>query len=332
VDSAGRDDQRGLQGFVRPMLASAGTRPPDGSGAWAYEMKWDGQRAIAAVDAGRVQLWARSGRDITTAYPELQQMAAALQVSRAMLDGEIVAFAGAAWPSFEALQPRMHVSSPAQAARLAAELPASYLAFDLLCLNGQPLLDQPYGRRRALLDGLGLHGSHWQTPPSFADATGAEVLAVSREHGLEGVIAKRKASRYEPGRRSSSWIKIKNVRRQEAVVGGWNPGEGGRAGQIGSLLIGVHGPGGLQYAGHVGTGFTGQTLTMLGQRLAPLRRATSPFATPVPREHARAAIWAEPQLVVEVQFALWTSAGVMRAAAYKGLRDDKDPAEVVREP
>jgi bifunctional non-homologous end joining protein LigD len=322
--------ERGPAGFVRPMLATAGSLPP-GSG-WAYEMKWDGQRAIAVVDAARVQVWARSGRDITAAYPELQQIAAALPASRAVLDGEIVAFAGAEWPSFEALQPRMHVSSPYQAARLAAELPATYLAFDLLCLDGQPLLDQPYTRRRVLLDGLGLNGSRWQTPPSFTDATGAEVLALSRQHGLEGVIAKRQASRYEPGRRSSSWIKIKNVRRQEAVVGGWNPGEGGRAGQIGSLLIGVQGPGGLEYAGHVGTGFTRQTLTMLGERLTPLRRATSPFATPVPREHARSAIWAEPRLVIEVEFALWTSAGVMRAASYKGLRNDKDPAEVIREP
>jgi bifunctional non-homologous end joining protein LigD len=329
VDGAGRE---GLAGFVRPMLATAGSLPPGSGAGWAYEMKWDGQRAIAVVHSARVQLWARSGRDITAAYPELQQVAAALSASRAVLDGEIVAFGGAEWPSFEALQPRMHVSSPVQAARLAAELPATYLIFDLLCLDGRPLLDRPYSERRALLDGLGLNGSHWQTPPSFSEATGAEVLAVSRQHGLEGVIAKRNASRYEPGRRSSSWIKIKNVHRQEAVVGGWNPGEGGRAGQIGSLLIGVQGSGGLEYAGHVGTGFTRQTLTMLSERLAPLRRATSPFATPVPREHARSAIWAEPRLVIEVQFALWTSAGVMRAAAYKGLRDDKDPAEVTREP
>ncbi len=313
------------------MLATAGSLPPDDH-TWAYEMKWDGVRAIALVDGGSVQLWSRTGREITHSYPELQELAAVTGAARAVLDGEIVAFGGGAWPSFEALQQRINISSEAQIRLLAAQIPVSYLAFDLLCLDGRPLLDAPYAERRALLDGLGVNGPHCQTPPSFTDVTGAEMVALSRQHGLEGVVAKRLTSRYEPGRRSPAWRKIKNVTRQEAVVGGWKPGEGGRAGRIGSLLIGVQGPGGLQYAGHVGTGFTQETLAMLGERLAPLRRETSPFASPVPPEHARAAIWAEPRLVIEVAFGGWTSAGVMRAAAYKGLRDDKDPADVVREP
>ena len=135
-----------------------------------------------------------------------------------------------------------------------------------------------------------------------------------------------------PEEGSPAWRKVKNVRhRQEAVVGGWTRGEGDRAGLIGSLLVGVQGPAGLNYAGHVGTGFTQDTLVMLGQRLEPLRRKTSPFAAGVPAEHARAAIWVEPRLVVDVEFGGWTSADIMRAAAYKGLRHDKDPAEVVRE-
>ena len=319
------------------MLATAGDLPPDPAG-WAFEMKWDGVRALAFIDGPDVRLWGRSGREITPAYPELQGLAGAVQsaagVTRAVLDGEIVAFAGQQWPSFEALQPRIHVSSPAQARLLAAENPVSYLAFDVLCLDGRPLLDAPYTQRRALLDGeLALAGRHWQVPPSFTtEVTGADLLAVAKQHGLEGVVAKRLTSRYDPGKRSPAWRKIKNVRRQEAVVGGWKPGEGVRAGQIGSLLIGVHGPDGLHYAGHVGTGFTQQMLAMLGRRLFPLRQETSPFTTPVPREHARAAVWAEPRLVVEVAFGGWTSAGIMRAASYKGLRTDKDPADVVREP
>jgi bifunctional non-homologous end joining protein LigD len=313
------------------MLATTAGLPPD-DGAWAYEMKWDGLRAIAEIDHGRLQLWSRTGREITSGYPELQELAAAAGVDQAVLDGEIVAFGGEGWPSFEALQQRMNISAPAQVRALLASVPVTYLAFDLLFLDGQPLLDQPYTDRRALLEQLELNGRHWQTPPSFTEAAGADVLEVSKEHGLEGVVAKRLQSRYEPGKRTSAWRKIKNVHRQEAVVGGWKPGAGGRVGQIGSLLIGVQGPGGLQYAGHVGTGFTQKALAMLGEKLAPLRRATSPIATPNPPEHARAAVWAEPVLVVEVEFALWTNEGRMRAASYKGLRDDKDPAEVIREP
>jgi bifunctional non-homologous end joining protein LigD len=325
-----RAGEQGLPGQMRPMLATAASTLP-GDGGWAYEMKWDGIRALAYIDGGTMRLVSRTGRDITAGYPELHDMPAAVRAGQAVLDGEIVAFGGAEWPSFEAIQQRMNLS-PAQSRLLAPEVPVTYLAFDLLSLEGGPLLDEPYSQRRALLDGLGLNGPHWQTPPSFTDVVGPEVLAVSRQHGLEGVVAKRLSSRYEPGKRSQSWRKIKNVRRQEAVVGGWKPGEGNRAGQIGSLLIGVQGPEGLDYAGHVGTGFTQQTLAMLGQRLAPLRRDASPFATPVPPEHARAAVWVEPVLVVEVAFSQWTSEGRMRAASYKGLRTDKDPADVVREP
>jgi bifunctional non-homologous end joining protein LigD len=313
------------------MLATAGSLPPDDH-PWAYEMKWDGVRAIAFAEGGAVQLWSRTGREITHSYPELQELAAVAGAARVVLDGEVVAFGGGAWPSFEALQQRINIASPAQIRLLAAQVPVTYLAFDLLCLDGRPLFDAPYTERRALLDGLGLNGRHCQTPPSFTDVAGADLVAVSKQHGLEGVVAKRRESRYEPGKRSPAWRKIKNVRRQEAVVGGWKPGEGVRAGLIGSLLIGVQGAAGLEYAGHVGTGFSEETLAMLGQRLAPLRRESSPFAAPVPPEHARVAIWAEPRLVIEVAFGSWTSAGVMRAAAYKGLRTDKDPAEVVREP
>lgn len=329
VVSAERGD---MPGFMPPMLATAGRLPPRDGAVWAYELKWDGQRAIAAVGSGRVRLWSRAGRDITRSYPELQQMAGAVPGSRALLDGEVVALGADGWPSFEALQQRMHVTAQARVARLAAEVPVTFLAFDVLWLDGRPLAGEPYSRRRELLEALGLNGAHWQTPPAFTDVTGEEVQAVSRQHGLEGVMAKRLASGYEPGRRSQNWIKVKNVRRQEVVVGGWNPGEGGRAGHIGSLIVGVNGPAGLEFTGHAGTGFTQQTLAMLERELAPLRRATSPFVTPLPREVSRSAVWVEPRLVVDVEFSAWTSSGFMRAASYKGLRTDKDPAEVVREP
>jgi len=227
----------------------------------------------------------------------------------------------------------MNISTAAQARALSSQIPVSYLAFDLLWLEGRSLLDEPYSLRRELLESLGLHSGRVQVPPSFVSESGADIQAVSKQQQLEGIMAKRLSSRYEPGRRTSAWRKIKNVRRQEVVIGGWQPGEGGRAGWIGSLLVGVHDEDGdLIYSGHVGTGFTQQTLKMLGDRLASLRRGTSPFADTVPSEDARFARWVEPELVAEIAFAAWTKSGRLRAPAYKGLRSDKDPAEVVREP
>jgi bifunctional non-homologous end joining protein LigD len=225
----------------------------------------------------------------------------------------------------------MNISSAAQARILARQVPVSYLAFDLLWLDDKPSVDLPYVERRKLLDGLGLDGGRWQAPPSFIGESGVDVQAVSKQNELEGIMAKRQQSRYEPGRRSQSWLKIKNLFRQEVVIGGWKPGEGARAGGIGSLLVGVQDGGELVYCGHVGTGFTQKTLHMLGGKLSPLRRTTSPFGMTVPADEARSAQWVEPELVAEVEFIKWTKSGRLRAPAYKGLRDDKDPAEVIRE-
>ncbi|HUC59033.1 MAG TPA: non-homologous end-joining DNA ligase [Streptosporangiaceae bacterium] len=313
----------------KPMLATAGRLPPDDS-QWAYEMKWDGIRALAHVGED-VVLIGRTGRDLSASYPELQGMAGALGGHRVVLDGEIVAFGEAAWPSFEVLQQRMNVTAASQVRQLAAQIPVTYLAFDLLSADGESLLGQTYASRRARLDDLGLDGPNWQTPPAFIGVSGADAQAVSKANGLEGIMAKRLTSRYEPGRRSASWLKIKNLLRQEFVVGGWKPGEGNRASLIGSLLVGVQGSEGLTFAGHVGTGFTAQTLLSLTKLLAPLRRDTSPFGSGVPPEHARGVVWVEPEVVIEATFGLWTSAGRLRAASFMGVRTDKDPAEVVRE-
>ena len=314
------------------MLATSGTLPASDDG-WAYEMKWDGLRALAFVSRGRLRLTSRTGRDITFVYPELAGLATAVGVDQAVLDGEIVAFGDGAWPDFEALQQRMNISTAAQARALSAQIPVSYLAFDLLWLEGRSLLEEPYSLRRELLESLGLDSGRTQVPPSFVGESGADIQAVSKQQHLEGIMAKRLNSRYEPGRRTTAWRKIKNVHRQEVVIGGWKPGEGGRAGWIGSLLVGVHDEeGALLYSGHVGTGFTQQTLRLLGERLAPLRRDTSPFASTIPAEDARYARWVEPELVADVAFAHWTKSGRLRAPAYKGLRVDKDPKEVIREP
>jgi bifunctional non-homologous end joining protein LigD len=323
-------ERQALPVSLTPMLALAGSPPPDQQN-WALEMKWDGVRALAFIEHGTLRLMSRTGRDITMAYPELKGLGSAVQHKQLLLDGEIVVFGASGWPEFEALQPRIHVRDATQAAQLAAEFPVSYLAFDLLQLDGRPLLERPYRERRELLDGLAISGPHWQAPPSFPGEDYDAVREVSRQHAMEGIMAKRLDSKYVPGGRSDFWRKLKNVHRQEVVVAGWKPGKGNREGQVGSLLVGVYGPEGLTYAGHVGTGFTVETLRMLTDRLAPLRRDTSPFDGEVPPEHARTAVWAEPELVIDVSFGLWTRAGRMRAPVYKGLRDDKDPAEVVRE-
>jgi bifunctional non-homologous end joining protein LigD len=299
---------------------------------WALEMKWDGVRALAYIERGQVRLMSRTERDITVAYPELAGLGPATPHKQLLLDGEIVVFGDEGWPEFEALQPRMHVTSASQAAMLAGRTPVTYLIFDLLQLDGRPLFDLPYADRRALLDELALTGPYWQNPPSFPGEDFQAVQGVSREHHMEGVVAKRLDSVYAPGIRTDHWRKIKNVRRQEAVVAGYKPGQGNRTGQVGSLLIGVHDESGLIYAGHVGTGFTVETLRLLGDKLRPLRRADSPFDGPVPPEYARPAVWVEPRLVIEVTFDRWTRAGRMRAPVYKGLRDDIDPATVIREP
>ena len=325
-------ERQPLPGILPPMLARLEPQlPPDGD-HWALEMKWDGVRALAYCEGSRMRLISRTGEDVTAAYPELRGLAAAVGRRDALLDGEVVAMGESGWPDFEVLQNRMHVRDASLAQRLVAEYPVTYLAFDLLHLDGRPLLDLPYTQRRELLENLQINGPSWQTPPSFIGEPAANVRAVSRQYGLEGVVAKRLDSRYEPGKRPGTWRKVKNIRRQEAVIGGWRPGKGNRSGQIGSLLVGVHEDGGLAYAGHVGTGFTDRVLRELTAQLAPLRRATSPFAAPLPADHARDAVWAEPVLVAEIAFTGWTRAGRMRAPSYQGLRTDKAPAEVIREP
>jgi bifunctional non-homologous end joining protein LigD len=324
-----------LPATLTPMLAVPGEPPSRDLAAWSVEFKWDGVRALAFIEAGRLRLASRTGKDITATYPEVAGLGHAIARKQALLDGEIVAFSGGR-PDFEALQPRMHVSSPAQAVRLAESTPVTYLAFDVLQLDGRPLTGLPYAERRKILEDIMPNGGGWLSPPTFPGEDLAAVLTASVANGLEGVVIKRLDSAYEPGARSGSWRKIKNQLRQEVVVAGWKPGKGNRTGLIGSLLIGYHetaaggGPR-LVYCGHVGTGFSDQTLRMLTRRLEPLRRPDSPFDGPVPSEYARPAVWVEPRLVIEVTFDRWTRAGRMIAPAYQGLRDDKDPAGVVRE-
>ena len=320
-------DWQPLPESMTPMLATPGPLPKDDV-HWAYEFKWDGVRALAIVDGGRVQLIARSGHDITTAYPELRALGEQLGSTQVLLDGEIVAMREGR-PSFAALQNRMHVANAAQARRLAEQLPVTYLIFDVLHLEGRSTLGLPYAQRRELLESLELDGPRWQTTPSFP-AEGALVLQAATEQRLEGVVAKRATSRYHPGRRSPDWVKVTTEHTVEVVIGGWRPGNGRRAGLVGSLLLGVPADegDGLRYVGQVGTGFTEEMLRTTTAMLADRPRKTSPFVTPVPADRARGARWVEPELVGEVVFREWTPDGRMRLPSWRGLRPDKSPDDL----
>jgi bifunctional non-homologous end joining protein LigD len=313
---------------IEPMLARLSTLPREDS-EWAFEVKWDGVRALAYSQPGRMRLQSRNGNDVTPAYPELSALNRALGSRAAILDGEIVAFDESGRPSFEALQPRMHQRGEAAVRRLMRSIPVTYVVFDLLWLDGHSLMDLPYMERRERLGELvGLDGEHWRTP-ELQVGDGAGLLAATRELGMEGIVGKRLNSRYTPGRRGGGWIKVKNHLRQELVIGAWTEGRGARAQRIGALELGVYDESGaLRHAGRVGTGFDEPELERLADLLARLAQEDSPFIGPQP---PRGAHFVAPRLACEVEFSEWTRAGKVRQASYKGLRNDKDPAEVTRE-
>jgi bifunctional non-homologous end joining protein LigD len=311
---------------VVPMLARLSTLPRDDEG-WAYEVKWDGVRAVGHFTPGRVRFESRTLNDITRQYPELRPLGRVLGTRTAVLDGEIVALDDRGAPSFELLQRRMHLTGEAEIRSRASSVPVTYMIFDLLYLDGELLLRHPYRERRALLESLSLAGPAWSVPASF-EGEGEQFLEASRRQGLEGIVAKRVRSPYQPGKRTGDWLKVKNTARQEVVIGGWLPGKGRREGELGALLVGVFDDGRLRFTGKVGTGFDAATLADLRQRLGKLRRETSPFAG---RQPAKGAIFVEPELVAEVEFTEWTSQGMLRHPSFRGLRTDKPPVEVVRE-
>jgi bifunctional non-homologous end joining protein LigD len=328
MDPAADPDREPMPARIVPMLARAGSLPAQERG-WAFEVKWDGVRAIAYSQPGELRLESRNLNDISDSYPELFAMNAALGSHSAVLDGEIVAFDGTGRPSFEALQQRMHVGSREHARKLAKGTPVTYVIFDLLWLDGHPLMRAPYSQRRELLAAMALSGPHWQAPEHVVEE-GKALLAATAEQQLEGVVAKRLDSLYQPGARTSDWVKVKSVARQELVVGGWMPGKGKRSGSIGALLLGVYETDGqLRYVGRVGSGFSDGELQRLAGLLAPLTRPTSPFVSG--ERPPRGALFCAPELVVEVEFASWTAGGSLRAPIYKGLREDKPADGVVRE-
>jgi len=305
-------------GAITPMLASEGSVAALKAGQWSFEGKWDGYRLLVEVDHGALRIRSRRGREVTKEYPELRSLAADLADHHVVLDGEAVILDKTGVPSFHGMQNRGRGSR------------VEYWAFDLLYLDGRSLLRARYQDRRKLLEILAGGGN--LIVPELLPGDGAQALDHSRKHGWEGVVAKKRDSTYQPGRRSASWIKDKNWKTQEVVIGGWKAGEGGRTSGIGSLLMGIPTPGGrLHFAGRVGTGFTERDLANLKKTLAPLHTDQSPFDPPLPRSEARGVTFVEPVLVGEVRYSEWTPDGRLRQSSWRGLRPDKKPSEVVRE-
>ncbi len=320
-------DRKPMPDKIVPMLAKLATRVPSPDTDWGFEFKWDGIRALAYVDGGRVRLQSRTGEDITPRYPEIHPMGRALGSAEVILDGEIVALDAKGRPSFEEIQQRMGLTGEADIRRKMKEVPVTYMLFDLLWLDGHSQMEQPYTDRRKSLAKLKLGGGSWQTPP-FEKSDGKTMLEASNKAGLEGIVAKRLDSKYEPGRRTGVWQKIKNHNRQELVIGGWLDGEGKRIGYPGALLVGYYNDGKFVYAGKVGTGFTDAILEELNKKLKPLATDKSPFDRGSPPRNAH---FVKPKIVAEFEFVEWTRSGQLRAPAFKGFRLDKPAKDVVRE-
>ncbi len=311
---------------MRPMLATKGDHVPTGP-AWEHEVKWDGMRILATTataagpGAGGTRLTSRNENDVTAAWPDVADPEGSPLAGRdAVVDGEIIALNEQGLPDFRTLQERMHVRNRTSVARLVARVPVTFMAFDLLRLDGVDLTAEPLSTRRARLAEV-LEGSAWQVPTSYDD--GAMLLEATRAQGLEGIVSKRLDSRYVPGERSPHWLKFAHRHRHSYVVGGWRPQEGSDAtsGRLAALLVGEMTPEGLRYRGRVGSGIGPKQGRALTEAVASLGRDTSPFVDEVPRVDALGTRWLEPVLVVDVD-THGRGHERLRQPSYQGLRLD----------
>lgn len=311
---------------MQPMLATRGDHVPRGP-EWTHEVKWDGIRALVEVADGRVLVWSRNENDITVAWPELQALAGLGH--DVLLDGEIVAL-GNGVPTFGALADRMHLRDVTRVARLAEANPVTLLVFDVLRVDGDDLCGKSLRERRARLEALGLDAppiaAVVQVPATYDD--GESLLEAAQAQRLEGIVSKRWSSTYHPGRRSRDWLKFPIRPTGSFVVGGFRF-ETGSDHRLGAVLVGEPTDLGLVFRGRVGSGIAGRAGQRLGDRLRPLVRDSSPFATPLPKIDNVGTVWVEPELIVDVQYLAITTDGRLRQPAYRGLRTDLDVTDLL---
>ncbi|WP_094294606.1 ATP-dependent DNA ligase [Mycobacterium neumannii] len=312
-----KDQKRPQAGDLAPMLSTEGSVAKLKASQWAFEGKWDGYRVIIDADRGRLTVRSRRGRDVTAEFPQFEAVAADLADHHVILDGEAVALDESGVPSFSEMQNR------ARSTRV------EFWAFDILYLDGRSLLRAKYSDRRKILEALAEGGGLIVPDPLPGD--GPAAMEYARKKRWEGVVAKKRDSTYQPGRRSSSWIKDKVWNTQEVVIAGWRQGDGGRSSGIGSLMLGIPADGGLEFVGRVGTGFTDKALAELKKTLKPLETDESPFNERLPRQDAKGVTFVRPELVGEVRYSERTSDNRLRQPSWRGLRPDKEPGEVTWE-
>lgn len=302
-----------------PMLATVGSHVPTGE-EWLHEVKWDGVRALATLEAGAVTLTSRNGNRITGAWPELVTPPDGYDAL--VVDGEIIALNDRGVPDFRVLAERIHVRKAAQVARLAERVPATFMVFDVLRYGGRDLTRLPLTERRALLEGLEL--GRWQVPATYDD--GPMLQDATKQQGLEGIVSKRRDSLYRPGERTQHWLKFAHRHRASYVVGGWRP-QTGTTDRLAALLVGEPTADGLLYRGRVGSGIGAKQSRALAELVASLGRASSPFADEVPKVDAAGTHWLEPVLVVDVE-THGHGYERLRQPAFQGVRSDLSPDDL----
>jgi len=319
--------------FISPMLCQLIEKPFDDKG-WIFERKLDGVRFIAAKEGSGVTLWTRNKKDRTKQFPEIEEALKRIP-GDFVIDGEAAVYGSTSLTtgdkkevsSFQLIQPRVQQENLGEIKKLARDNPAVYEAFDLLILNGRDLKSQPLLKRKELLRKLIQESKNVKFLSHLAQA-GKKLFKLAKQKGWEGIVGKKKDSRYLPGKRGHGWVKIKAVLEQELVIGGFTRGYGKVAGTFGALLVGYYQGDNLIFAGEVGTGYTEEERKMLREKLTKLKTTKSPFVNlPLIKE----VTWVKPVLVGQFKFAEWTKDNILRVPVYLGLRTDKRAREVVKE-